>query len=98
MDLKNCLQYDAMHLIAGNVKSINFVMMGLLPAKPKAVVLQYDQQVNGRDISLMRLSELTETCDCDCLLCELRSVAQTDSNRKLVSNAICDAKCCEAQD
>lgn len=60
MHLRSCIQYDAMHLIAGNVKNTIFTMLGLLPAKPNAVVLQYDEQVNGRHRSLMRLSEFSK--------------------------------------
>lgn len=59
MNLRESLAYDAMHTMAGNVKTVFFTMMGILPVKPNAVVLQYDEQVNGRPISLMRLSECT---------------------------------------
>lgn len=57
MHLRSCIQYDAMHLIAGNVKNSIFTMLGLLPAKSNAVVLQYDEEVNGRHRSLMRLGK-----------------------------------------
>lgn len=60
MYIRSSIGYDGMHTIAGNVKSIIFVMLGLLPSKPTAQVLQYDLEVNGKAKGLMVLSEFGE--------------------------------------
>lgn len=56
MNLRECMQMDAMHTYAGNVKGVIFMMLRLLPL-PGAPVLIYDQQHNGMDPTLMVLSE-----------------------------------------